>query len=107
MNIIGIGSRLNHYRWPDGSISPGSPILNYAQACALYEIRRRLDTRLGGPVSRITLEEASDGLGYFVGGDSWDRIPCRATPGNRYPHPGDVEVSRRQGRKKPYFRHPV
>ena len=82
-----IASRLNHYRWPDGSMSPGDPIWNYAQACAVYEQRRRA----GRLTTRVRLLAAEDGLGFVVddgfrGGDG-----LRATPGNVYPHPGDVE----------------
>jgi len=82
-----IGSRLDHHRWPDGSVSSGSPIYNYAQACALYERRRRASRA----TERVTLERAYDGLGFLVG-DSWNSPDViRATPGNVYPHPGVLE----------------
>jgi hypothetical protein len=83
-----IASRLNHYRWPDGSVTPGSPIQNYAQACAEYEITRR---RVGWVKRRVTLERASDGLGFIVG-DGHNCPVLRATPGNISPHPGEIEI---------------
>lgn len=81
-----IASRLDHYRWTDGSVTPGTPVQNYAQACAVYERRRRAYL----PTARVRLRAADDGLGFVVD-DSFCGSFCRATPGNVYPHPGNVE----------------
>jgi len=83
MSSESIGTRVI-YLW---KIFPGDPILNYAQACALYERRRRASR----VTERVTLERAYDGLGFLVR-DSWNSPDIiRATPGNVYPHPGVLE----------------
>lgn len=71
-----VASRLDHYTWPDGSVEPGTPVYDYAGACALYEARRR-----SLPATfRVALRPAHD-VGFCVD-SSFSPGWIRATPGN-------------------------